>query len=500
MYASRAFRKTKLLKTVLLLSTTGCTFFMAQYLSKFLESVSARSEENCGQYLAGIAIILVLQMIIDIIKKRYYSSLCSRQTNLFECSIYLEYLARPVRGANESDLSVICEKDIPTVASYHTDVIPQTIQAIIGIGVYSAFMLLEDNGFALLILLIVLSLFQYLPPVITEKYLIKNYIRAGEEEAMVQQQILSGLEGIHTIKMLGLENWFMDQFQGKQQAFRKTGERAAATASFQSAMGSGISLLQQVGVLLIGFVGVTYGWFSLGTLITGYVLSTSFYQYAACLGRFKASRGMYRAALQRIEKLYSTPEAKPVQLHYQMKLELPYDGCWLVKGENGSGKTTLLSILCAQRPSNECITRNGNELDARMRKDITSWCPQMYLGLTDSFQTLVDMVPEDLLDRCSLQEYLNHFSVAEELLDKPLNRLSGGEQKKLILALTMARKSQILLLDEPEVSLDQASVAVLSQLLQKDPRLILLVTHNPLFDSIATGSITVQGGEISVEA
>ena len=80
------------------------------------------------------------------------------------------------------------------------------------------------------------------------------------------------------------------------------------------------------------------------------------------------------------------------------------------------------------------------------------------------------------------------------------NRLSGGEQKKLILALTMARRSQILLRDEPKVSLAQVSDAILSRILQKDQQLILLVTHNPVFDSIATGSITVQGGKICVKA
>ena len=500
MKSSRFFRKPMLLQTILLLSATGCTFFMAQFLSAFLESVSVTSNQGCSKYLVGIAMILMVQLAIGFIKKQCLNGLCSREINQLECRIYSEYLERPVQVNTESDLSVICDKDIPTVAGYHTDVVPQMIQAIIGICVYSVFIVFETNGFALLGILIVLSLFQYLPPLITEKYLIKNYIRAGQEEAQVQQQILSGLEGIHTIKMLGLEDWFMEQFICKQRAFRKTGEQAAATASFQSALDSGISLLQQVGVLLVGFIGVTYGWFSLGTLIKGYVLSASFYQYAACLGRFKASRGMYRAALQRIENLCAMPEAKSDQLHYQMELELPQDGCWLIKGENGSGKTTLLSILCGQRPSNEHITQDGNELDAGTRKDITSWCPQMYLGLTISFRNLVDMVPEDMLDGRSLQEYLEQFAVAKELMDKPLNHLSGGEQKKLILSLTMARNSQILLLDEPEVSLDQASVAILSQLLQKDRRLILLVTHNPIFDSIATGSITVRGGEIRVEA
>ena len=115
MYESRAFRKTKLLKTVLLLGTTGCTFFLAQYLSKFLESVSARSDENCGIYLAGIAIILVLQMIIGIIKKRYYSSLCSRQTNLFECSIYA-YMSRKNPLANREEITIEDLEEYPCLA------------------------------------------------------------------------------------------------------------------------------------------------------------------------------------------------------------------------------------------------------------------------------------------------------------------------------------------------------------------------------------------------
>ena len=499
MSTSRIFRKPMLLQTFLLLTGTGCTFVMAQLLSAFLETVSASQAGICNRYLTGIAVVMAVELFVAFVNRRYIGGLRSIQTNQLECSIYAEYLKHPTGTDNESELSVVCDKDVPVVTGYYADVLPQTVQAVIGVLAYSVYIALEENGGVLLGILVVLSLFQYLPPLITEKYLIRNYIRAGEEEAKIQQQILSGLEGIHTIKMLGLEEWFMEQFLEKQQAFRKTGERAAATSSFQSALDSGLSLLQQVGVLLIGLVGVAWGWFSLGTLIKGYVLSASFYQYAACLGRFKASRGMYRAAMRRIRKLCAMPEVKPEQLHFGLEFDLPPDGCWLVKGENGSGKTTLLAILGGQRPSNERITQNGNELDAIERKTITSWCPQMYLGSSVSFKELVDMIPEGVLDRRILRAYLEEFAIAEKLKNKPLNRLSGGEQKKLILSLALARKAKIVLLDEPEVSLDEDSVIILSRMLQKDRRLILLVTHSPVFDEIALGTVTVRGGAVSVD-
>ena len=491
------FRRCMALQTTVLLSTTICTFFMAQCLSAFLEAVNAQQYQHGCVYLFKIAAIMMTQLIISFIQKRYLASIISKQINQLECSIYAKYLQTSVQLSNESELTVICSKDIPQIAGYYTSIIPKMIQSIIGVMIYSGFFALQQGGWSLLGILTVLSLFQFLPPLITEKYLIKNYIRAGQEESQVQQQVLSGIEGIHTIKMLGIEGWFMGQFLSKQHAFRKTGERAAATSSFQSALNSGVSLIQQIGLLVVGLVGVSCGWFSLGVLIEGYIISSSFYQYAAHLGSFKVSRGMYRAAWQRVETVCATPEATQERMHYRLDFEFPSNGRWLIKGENGSGKTTLFTVFCGLLPQDEQIKQHGKILDRKTRKEIISWCPQMYLDFAESFYELLTLIPEQLLDRAQLQEYLTHFSVSQELLNKPLNQLSGGEQKRVILSLTLAKKGNIVLLDEPEVSLDQKSVHTLCHLLKKDERLIMLISHNPIFDDIVSGVINIQGGSIS---
>lgn len=183
-------------------------------------------------------------------------------------------------------------------------------------------------------------------------------------------------------------------------------------------------------------------------------------------------------------------------LFQNLEMELPGKGIWLVKGENGAGKSTLLSVIGGGVHSNARIVWKGKVLEGDLCLNKTGWCPQMFLKLSVSFRELVELIPEKLMDRECLRNCVREFDLDRELLEKPLQKLSGGQQKKLLLSLTLARKCDILLLDEPEVSLDRVGSQRLKALLQKEERLVLLVTHSLVFDDIADGTIFVKGGKI----
>ena len=93
---------------------------------------------------------------------------------------------------------------------------------------------------------------------------------------------------------------------------------------------------------------------------------------------------------------------------------------------------------------------------------------------------------------------LSKFDINDHLLDKPLNQLSGGEQKKIVISLALSKKCEILLLDEPEVSLDNASVEIFKELLSEEERLVLMITHNSIFNEISSGSILIKEGIVNV--
>lgn len=485
-----------IIHTILLLVDTVCIFLGAGYLASFVGIFSEFSYEKGLAVTAKLGAVLAVQLLCGWIKNRYWAPLKDLGTGKLECAVYRRYLEVLPGFDSEGKLSVVCGKDIPECVVFFTEKLPAAAQALVGVMAYSFFLAGKEGGAGVAALLFVLGLVQFLPPFVTKKYLVHNYIRAGQEEEKVRQQLISGVTGILTIKMLNLHGWFLDCYRKRQKEFEKAGERAAGTSSIQSALHSGASLVQQLGFLLVGVLAVSKGLLSLEILIEGYALSASFYGFMGRLGALNAERGICRAAEERITGMFEEPDGN--RMFDDLIMELPKEGVWLVKGENGAGKSTLLAVLGGWRGSSARILWEGNLTERECRLAGTGWCPQMYLKLTDSFRELVEMIPEEALDRTRLKSCLEEFGIEPEVTERQLDSLSGGQQKKLMLALAFARKGHLLLLDEPEVSLDRAAVKSLKRLLEREKRPVLLVTHVSDFDSMAEGTVRVEGGKVHV--
>lgn len=482
--------------TILLLVDAACIFLSAGYLASFVAIFSDFSYEEGLAVTAKLGAVLAVQLLCGWIKSRYWIPLKDFGTGKLECTVYRRYLEALPGLDSEGKLSVVCGKDIPECVVFFTEKFPAVLQALAGMTVYSLFLIGKEGGVGVVALLLMLGLVQFLPPFVTEKYLVQNYIRAGQEEEKVHQQLISGVSGILTIKMLNLHGWFLDCYRKRQKEFEKAGERAAGTSSIQSALHSGASLVQQLGFLLVGVLAVSKGLLSLEILIEGYALSASFYRFMARLGSLNVERGICRAAEERIIGMLEEPDKN--RMFSDLKMELPGKGVWLVKGENGAGKSTLLAVLGGWRRSSAQILWDGKLTERESRLAGAGWCPQMYLKLTDSFRELVEMIPKEVLDRTRLKSCLEEFDIGSEVTERQMGSLSGGQQKRLMLALAFARKGNLLLLDEPEVSLDRAAVESLKRLLERERRPVLLVTHVSDFDSLAEGTVHVEGGRVHV--
>lgn len=482
---------------LILFIDAGCTFLGAHYLASFVGVFSDFSYIEGYKIIVKLAVVFGIQMMCGYIKKRYWTAYKERQTNKLKCSIYEMYLSSFAKQDGESKLSVICEKDVSECVGFFVNIIPLAIQAVAGIVAYIVYFAMREDGIGVLMLLLALSFLQFLPPFITTKYFIQNYMLAGQEEELLHQEVISGLTGFFTIKMLNLQGWFTERYMKRQKSFQKIGERAAGTSSVQSALHSGVLLIQQLGLLVVGVFAVDRSLSSLETLIEAYVLSSSFYQYIARIGELKIKGGVCKAAEKRILSFLQSDSRQ--QIIQNLDMVLPQRGIWLVKGENGAGKSTLFSIISGYNASNNKIVQNGQVLSADMRMLMTGWCPQLYMQLSESFNELIAMIPDKAIDLNYLQECITQFGVNVELLQRPLNELSGGEQKKLMISLSLAKKGEMKLLDEPEVSLDKDGVECLKKLIEKEQSLIFLITHISTFDDIAMGIIQVKGGKIYVQ-
>ena len=155
----------------------------------------------------------------------------------------------------------------------------------------------------------------------------------------------------------------------------------------------------------------------------------------------------------------------------------------LVAGRSGSGKTTLLEVISGlASPDAGQILWHGQPLQARQRRWLCGLVFQFperhFLGLTVAQEL---RIARGRVDGERLAAVLAQVGLAEVSLQQPPERLSGGQQRRLSLAVQLLRDPPVLLLDEPTAGLDWSVrdevLQVLAQLAQQ--RALLVVTHEP---------------------
>lgn len=161
----------------------------------------------------------------------------------------------------------------------------------------------------------------------------------------------------------------------------------------------------------------------------------------------------------------------------------------LVAGRSGSGKSTLLELICGlAEPSGGTIRWNDAALSGRQRRWLCGLVFQFperhFLGLTVGQELKLGQrrLPSERLEAVLRQVGLEGVS-----LQQAPERLSGGQQRRLALAVQLLRNPQVLLLDEPTAGLDWSVRSEILDLLMElgRERVLLVVTHEPeLFERL----------------
>ncbi len=164
-------------------------------------------------------------------------------------------------------------------------------------------------------------------------------------------------------------------------------------------------------------------------------------------------------------------------------------------GANGSGKTTLLECLCGVRfPQAGAISVDGlpfSALSARERAKRIAYVPQFpesAFAYTVEEMVLFGRAPHvgpfgrpGKKDQEKVAEALSLVGL-EELRARPVNTLSGGERRLVLIARGLAQGAPYLLLDEPDAHLDPANqhrVLSVVRALAKKGLGVVATTHNP---------------------
>lgn len=185
----------------------------------------------------------------------------------------------------------------------------------------------------------------------------------------------------------------------------------------------------------------------------------------------------------------------PTPVLKDLTLTLP-GGCFIgLAGPNGSGKTTLVDLLIgARQPDRGRIEFMGRPLSqwprARLARAMALAPQEFAADFPFSVAETVMMGRHPYIprfaapgaeDRRQVERALGAVGM-EHLAEKPVNRLSGGEKQRAILARTLAQDTQVLLLDEPTSNLDinhaLSILGLLERLVRQEGKTVLAVLHD----------------------
>jgi len=161
-------------------------------------------------------------------------------------------------------------------------------------------------------------------------------------------------------------------------------------------------------------------------------------------------------------------------------------------GRNGLGKTTLLQIILGEIQPSEGHIDVGD-------KTVFNYVDQSRLALNDKNTVLQEIGDgrEWIMfgeERLTVWKYLRRFLFTDDRINTKVEKLSGGERSRLLLAKILMNGGNFLILDEPTNDLDLATLRVLEEALVAFEGCVIIVSHDRYFlNRICNGIMAFEG-------
>lgn len=179
-----------------------------------------------------------------------------------------------------------------------------------------------------------------------------------------------------------------------------------------------------------------------------------------------------------------------------------------ITGPNGSGKSTLAKIIMGiEKPDSGEIIFQGKNITnmpinerAQLGIGFAFQQPVKFKGLT--VKDLIDISAGNTVSMKEACDYLADVGLcAKEYISRPINgKLSGGELKRIEIAMLTAKNSTLTIFDEPEAGIDLWSFNNLINVFEKmkttSNNTILAISHQERILNIADEIIVLKNGEI----
>jgi ATP-binding cassette, subfamily F, member 3 len=174
----------------------------------------------------------------------------------------------------------------------------------------------------------------------------------------------------------------------------------------------------------------------------------------------------------------------------EANLEIEREEHVVLVGPNGAGKTTLIETLAGQREPAAGSVRTGHNVKI-------GYLSQHAETAAGTGTVLDAAMRETGLTGPKARALLGGFLFSGKDVDKQLSDISGGEQRRLSLAILVASGANVLVLDEPTNHLDIESREALEDALTEFEGAVLLVSHDrALLEAVGSRTLVCENGEL----
>ena len=215
----------------------------------------------------------------------------------------------------------------------------------------------------------------------------------------------------------------------------------------------------------------------------------------------------------RIENLSFSPKTEEGEKTIIQNLNLAIEDkkFVVITGPNGGGKTTLAKLIMGlEQPTSGRILWKGEDIThlsiterARLGVSYGFQQPPRFKGMT--VYDLLKVAAGRDMSRVECCEYLSQVGLcASDYVDRDMDvSLSGGEAKRIEIASILARKSDLMIFDEPEAGIDLWSFSRLTEtfgaISRRKESTLIVISHQERLIALADEIVVLSGGKLTTQ-
>lgn len=445
--------------------------------------------KNCSADLLICGSILVSRTILESLYNRFYV----REIAQREYKILLDYFDTPTPQQDIAHISQIFDSDLKYCIDFEARSYP-AIYANIPLAL-ALFLFVFCNNAELAAIILLLAALETSLPILFDKTFSKNYERTARIE--------EGVKGFYYTVIANIKKcWFITssylsgRLRNWNKVYYEVGVKSEKTAALYNNLLQTIAIAAQFGLYFVGAFLIGGSSYSVAETVSLIYLGTQITSIISDEAMLLQARSEYTIAKGRVDGIHLNAQCKFEAISNfssisYVKFQSPYlkqtvsiticsGDIWIIKGKNGSGKSTLIrALMNTQSDYAGTVTIDGKEIRALDMRDVIYYVPQDAVNLSLS--------PRQLFQNCSSdmgKSIFESFAFDKTLIDNPINTLSSGEQKKIHIMCAFMSAKPLLILDEPENSLDQENRKHLYNAISKSGKTVLIITNGTLFDTI----------------